>query len=111
MSKGAPTLDHPARALLAAKAATEATVELLRFQREGFAGNFPFDDPEPVAQLAIALLQTARIERDLFPNSALIHDPVPSAEYLSALGQLAAACAKFLEDECRITIDDEARAA
>lgn len=111
MSQGAPTLDHPARALLAAKAATLATAELLRFQREGFAGNFPFDDPEPVAQLAIALLQTARIERALFPREALVNDPVPSAQYVSALDQLAAACARFLEDECRISTTDEARAA
>ena len=55
-------------AILAAEAATEATVELLRFRREGMHCNFPFGDPEPVARLAEALLRTARIERDLFPG-------------------------------------------
>jgi hypothetical protein len=98
---------HSPSALAAAELATEATVELLRFRREGLAiGDYPFGDPEPVAQLAEALLRTARIEAELYPQHARIDSPVQTAEYLCGLGQLAAACVKFLEDQCRIVVPE-----
>lgn len=104
-------VDHAAGARLAAEAATEATVALLRFQREGQSASFPFDDPEPVAMLAVALVRTIRIESALFPREALINDPAPSAEYLSALNQLVGACLKFLDDQCKMTVPEATAAA
>lgn len=89
-------------AILAAEAATEATVELLRFRREGMHCNFPFGDPEPVARLAEALLRTARIERDLYPHH--LGSPAQADDYLSALNQLAGVCSNFLEDQCSLTV-------
>ena len=103
-----PVDPHSASALAAAELATEATVELLRFRREGLDGAYPFGDPEPVAQLAEALLRAARIEAELYPQHARIDSPVQTAEYLCGLGQLAAACGKFLEDQCRIVMPEVA---
>lgn len=96
-----PTPVQLRSALLAAECAGEAVVELLRFHREGSDGFSPFGDPEPVAKLAEALLRAARIEGALFPPSDKLN-----AEYVSAVGQLAAACDKFLQDQCSLTIMD-----
>lgn len=83
-------------AFIAGQGAIDAAAELLRFKREGFAiGMHPFGDPEPVAQLAEALLRTARIEADLFPGN-----DQEDQDYRSGVNQLAAACAKFLSDHC-----------
>ncbi|WP_324694559.1 hypothetical protein [Novosphingobium sp. RL4] len=88
--------EHQDSAFIAAHVAIEAASELLRFKREGFAiGLHPFGDPEPVAQLAEALLRTARVEADLFPGR-----DGEDQSYREALGQLASACANFLYDQC-----------
>lgn len=86
-----------ASALVAAEQATQAAAELLRFRREGPDGFSPFGDPEPVALLAEALLRTARIEAASFPATDELN-----AVYVSEVGQLAAACARFLTDQCHV---------
>ncbi|WP_404480017.1 hypothetical protein [Novosphingobium sp. BL-52-GroH] len=79
--------------LIAAAATGDAGGELLRFHMEGARCNWPFGDEEPVAKLAEALLRTARIE------SEILECQPSAASYRSDLGQLAAACAKFLADQ------------
>lgn len=94
---------HQRSALLAAELASQATGELLRFHREGPDGFSAFGDPEPVAVLAEALLRTARIEAASFDTRDR-----RNADYVSAVGQLAGACANFLDDQCNIVVlDDE----
>ena len=97
---------HATSAMLAAQCAIEASAEMLRFHREGMHCVFPFGDPEPVAQLAEALLRITRIESALYPMEARINSPSQSAEYLCGLGQLASACVKFLDENCSITVLD-----
>jgi len=88
--------EHQDSAFIAGHVAIEAACELLRFKREGCSIGFhPFGDPEPVAQLAEALLRTARIEADLFPGQ-----DQEDKGYREALAQLASACANFLYDQC-----------
>jgi len=93
---------HRTAALLAAEAASQATTELLRFHRAGTAfAELVFDDPEPTERLAVALLLTARIEQDCHVTQKGAHpeDAARDQLYRENLGQLAAACAKFLIDE------------
>ena len=98
---------HQRRALIAGELAANAASELLRFHRVGPEGFSAFGDPEPVALLAEALLHTARIEADSFPQTDTLN-----AAYVSAVGQLAAACANFLADQCpTVEIDDESDSA
>ena len=89
-------MDSRDSAFIAAHVAIEAASELMRFKSEGFVNGYhPFGDPEPVAQLAEALLRTARIEADHFPQV-----DKEDQEYREGLNQLAAACASFLSDHC-----------
>lgn len=81
-------------ALIAAHAASDALVELLRHAREG-ADEYghPFQDVNAVAQMAEAAAIMAEIEQeDLRGREESWADDV------DALGQFAAACRKFLSD-------------
>lgn len=84
-------LPHDRAALIAAQQATEATAELLRFHTEGPQADNAFGDVDVTQKLAEALLHAARIEQDLAGAHEL------DAEYRSELGQIAAACARFIE--------------
>ncbi|WP_146037356.1 hypothetical protein [Novosphingobium guangzhouense] len=95
------TPGHQRYALIAGELAISGASELLRFHREGADGFSPFGDPEPVAVLAEALLRTARIEADSYPQTDQLN-----AEYVSAVGRLAAACDHFLQDQCSLTVLD-----
>ena len=76
-------------ALIAACQASDAIAEVLRFVKEGPAyDTSPFND-DPVAKLAEATLAIAQIEA----NTCQVIDE----DEREALGQLAAACAKFIE--------------
>ncbi|MBT0667001.1 hypothetical protein HT136_01295 [Novosphingobium profundi] len=80
--------------LLAASLAGDAVAELLRFHIEGPICNWPFnEEAHPVARLAEALLRTARVEASCLDIQPLAKD------YCESLGQLAAACSKFLDDQ------------
>ncbi|WP_374414261.1 hypothetical protein [Novosphingobium colocasiae] len=77
-------------ALIAASQASEAVAELLRFHREGPQAWSAFGDIEVVCNLAEALKLACEIEAYHLPDH---HAPVLSSE----LGQLAAACACYIE--------------
>ena len=83
-------LEPPCAAIIAASQANEAVAELLRFAREGDAGNFPFDN-EPVEKLAEAALLAAEIETAGYEGM-----PAWAGER-EMLGQFIAACRRFIE--------------
>lgn len=86
---GATAFDLTNAPLIAAAQAGEALVELLRYSREGAAySSAPFTN-EPVQKLVEAALLAARIE--------LAEEQTQAEEERESLGQLAAACARFIE--------------
>jgi hypothetical protein len=84
-------LPHDRAALIAASQASEAVTELLRFHIEGPAGRMAFGQVEVLEKLAEALLHAARIEIDTLAADSM------DAEYREELGQIASACARFIE--------------
>lgn len=86
--------------LIAATQAVEAGAELLRFHAEGPRCNMPFADDDLVAKLAGACMLAARIEGDHAAEQPAY------ADYNSSLGQLAAACARFLSDQGSVPFFD-----
>ncbi|KPH66353.1 hypothetical protein [Novosphingobium sp. ST904] len=102
MTEATPTDDtwatdltrHKRGAMLAASLASDATTELLRFNLEGPICNWPFGDAAPIEKLAEALLHAGRLEVQILEAQPM------ATEYRDGLGQLAAACVKFLEDHC-----------
>lgn len=86
--------DKSRLALIAAHSASAALAELLRFAREGNTSlGHPFDDVNAVAQLAEAAAIMAEIEQE-----DLREREEGWADDIEMLGQLVAACRKFLVD-------------
>lgn len=77
-------------AIVAAAQASDATAELLRYAREGAYGQrSAFGETEPTPNLAQALKLAIEIE--------LAEDGILDEEERASLGQLAAACARFID--------------
>lgn len=82
-------LTNTEAAIVAAAQASEACTELLRYVREGAYGQrSAFGETEPTHKLAEALKLSIEVE--------LAEDVILTDEERASLGQLQAACARFI---------------
>lgn len=106
MEDDTPTLEQLQRkALLATQQASEAAAALALFAIEGscdFAELHPFGDIEVVDILAEALHSALTIE-----DAHKRKNACGFGETLSSMGQLSAACVKYLSDVAGTTPDDD----
>lgn len=84
---------HAESAIIAAAQASDALAEVLRYAQEGNAiGAWPFGESDPTPKFVEAVIRTAEIQIEKFEGHGSFQDEVDQ------LGQLIAACRKFLQD-------------
>jgi hypothetical protein len=86
-----PQITPAESAVIAAHQAVDAAGALLLFSREGQQAYSAFGDAETVEKLAEALLLATRIHLDHFDDGGHM------TEYRDEVGQIAAACERFIE--------------
>jgi hypothetical protein len=83
---------HRDEAILAVVAASDAIASMANYVNEGpTLPEWPFGEAEPMAKLTEALIRTAEIELEAYCSAGF-------ADEDEQIGQLIAACRKFIKD-------------